>query len=139
MSKSSIYQLKISWNKKIHRIIAIKGNSSLYKLAEFIIHAYNFDFDHAFGFYNNIKKRYDSTEKYELFADDGYECSPGAKGVSKTYLCDVFEKEKTMLFMFDYGDGWEFIVECIDVLEPTPKIKYPHILEKEGRAPKQYR
>jgi len=39
-----------------YRTIAIPESYSLYDLAEKIIESYDFDFDHAFGFYDNIKR-----------------------------------------------------------------------------------
>src|SRR3989339_530841 len=55
--------------KGVVRVIEVLNNISLYKLAEAIIDAYNFDFDHCFGFFksNDIFKR--GVEGYELFAD----------------------------------------------------------------------
>jgi hypothetical protein len=138
VAKNKIYNLKVTIHKNIYRIIGVRGNCNLYKLAQVIIDAFNFDFDHAFGFYNNIKDMYKSDEIYELFVESGYEGSPGAKGVSKIYVSDVFEIKKKMLFLFDYGDGWEIIVECIDIAEPVAKLKYPQLLAKKGASPKQY-
>lgn len=46
-------------------------NINLYKLAEAIVSAYGFDFDHAFGFFSKIVeiRYFDSEIKYELFTD----------------------------------------------------------------------
>ena len=43
-----------------------------------------------------------------------------------------------MLFLFDYGDDWMFLVECKDLLDPTIKVKYPKVIEMVGKAPEQY-
>jgi hypothetical protein len=135
--KDKIFVLKISLDKKIYRIIEIEGGKSLYNLASAIVKAFGFDFDHAFGFYNNLKNQYDSDEIYELFIDmEGPE--PGKKGVKKVKICDVFEPKKKMLFLFDYGDDWMFLVECKDLLDPTTKAKYPKVIEMVGKAPEQY-
>ena len=141
MSKKDIYEFRISLDKNVYRIVAAQGNLSLYLFAETIVKSFGFDLDHAFGFYNNIKSMYESTEAYELFADndDGDSYSfENAKGVSNICISEVFIEKKKMLFIFDYGDHWEFIIECKKITESNPKIKYPKILEKEGRAPKQY-
>ena len=67
--KTYIFKTHLFRDKKISRDIEIKENASLYKLAEAIIGAYDFDFDHAFGFFSDIKEHcFDSKKKYELFA-----------------------------------------------------------------------
>jgi hypothetical protein len=43
-----------------------------------------------------------------------------------------------MLFLFDYGDEWQFIVELKKITEPEPNKKSPAILEIFGKPPKQY-
>ena len=42
-------------DKKISREIEILENASLYKLAEAVVDAYDFNFDHCFGFYDTLK------------------------------------------------------------------------------------
>lgn len=135
--KNKIFSLKVSFDKKIFRVIEIGGGKSLYSLAEAIVGAFDFNFDHAFGFYNNLENQYDSDEIYELFIDmDGAE--PGKKGVKKVKVCDVFEPKKKMLFLFDYGDDWTFLVECKELSDPVAKVKYPRVAESVGKAPEQY-
>jgi len=43
-----------------------------------------------------------------------------------------------MLFLFDYGNEWQFIVELKKITEPEPNKKSPAILEIFGKPPKQY-
>jgi hypothetical protein len=137
--KNKIFTFKISVSPKIYRTVEIAGDCSLFELAEVIIDSVNFEMDHAFGFYNNYKDIYESSEMYELLKDmpDGEAC-PGAKGVKKQKVCDTFEPKKKMAFLFDYGDDWIFLVECKQITEPLPKTKYPRVIEKIGEAPEQY-
>jgi len=119
------------------RIIAIPIKSTLYKLASVIIESFNFDFDHAFGFFNNPKNIYKSTEGYELFADVGEETEFGS--VKKTKIDQVFDTpKKRMCFMFDYGDDWRFLVEFINDQNVDDIKKYPKIIDSKGKAPEQY-
>ncbi|MCD6189708.1 MAG: hypothetical protein J7J97_05935 [Thermococcus sp.] len=39
-----------------YRVLAVPEEFTLYDLAEAIVDSFGFDFDHAFGFYNNIKE-----------------------------------------------------------------------------------
>lgn len=140
--KTYIFKTYLFRDKKISRDIEIKENASLYKLAEAIINAYDFDFDHAFGFFSTISERYfDSERKYELFADmedEGIEPT-GAGSVKKTKINEVWKNiGDKMLFLFDYGDNWRFVVELAGFGGTQPKQKYPRIIKKVGPAPEQY-
>lgn len=45
-----------------------------------------------------------------------------------------------MLFLFDYGDSWHFILECLDDSEKVLKIprNYYKLYESHGEDPEQY-
>ena len=43
-----------------------------------------------------------------------------------------------MRFLFDYGDGWVFLVEFVERKPKEPKIKLPRLLVSAGKAPAQY-
>lgn len=43
-----------------------------------------------------------------------------------------------MLFLFDYGDEWQFKVELIGLVQKEPKAAYPRVLKQVGQAPPQY-
>ncbi|MFA4880010.1 MAG: hypothetical protein WC650_00100 [Candidatus Doudnabacteria bacterium] len=141
--KTYIFKTNLFHNPKIVREIEIPENANLYKLAETIVNAYNFDFDHCFGFFSKIAEYgyFDSEKKYELFADlknEGIEPT-GAGSVKKTKIKEVWQqKGDKMMFLFDYGDNWQFIVKLIDFSQKKPNIKYPRVLKKIGRAPRQY-
>lgn len=79
--------------------------------------------------------------KYELFTDfedEGIEPT-GAGSVKETKISEVWENPgDKMLFLFDYGDNWLFIVELADFGVVKPKTKYPRIVKKVGQAPEQY-
>lgn len=136
--KENIYTIRAALDKKTHRDIAVRGEQTLSKLAEAIVESYDFDFDHAYGFYNNINDLYASTEQYELFADMGEAETPDIKGVKKTKIQDVFQKGRKMLFLFDYGDEWLFLTECLDI-KPSESAKGPPVVVgSHGQAPEQY-
>ena len=130
---------------EISRKIEIPENANLYKLAKAIIRAYNFDFDHCFGFFSRINESryFDSEKKYELFTDlieEGEDLElTGAGSVRKTKISEVWQNiGDKMMFLFDYGDGWQFLVELMNFGSRTVKQKYPRTLKKIGRAPRQY-
>jgi hypothetical protein len=103
------------------------------------VSTFGFDFDHAFGFYSKLTGRYhDADERYELFADLG-EADPGVKGVRRTKVSTAFPQVgKTMLFLFDYGDQWQFKVALIGLGQKEAKAVYPRVVKQVGTAPPQY-
>ena len=120
-----------------YRTLAVPEEFTLYSLAEAIVDSFNFDFDHAFGFYDNIKRWTVSDEGYELFADIGEESE--FNGVKRTKVNKVFnEINKKMLFLFDYGDEWHFIIELKRLEASKEDAKYPLVVESVGEAPPQY-
>jgi hypothetical protein len=227
----TVYHLKATlsdWGARVrgmpYRVIAIPPERSLYDLAEAITDAFGFDFDHAFGFYNNLKNPFDSSEIYELFTDLEEEDEPGgisllpptvrllpgleddpvalvtkaaleldprslherypevtqailreellarippekhaavqpilqefietmlpaevglekgpAKGVEGVTIAQAFPKlGKKMLFLFDYGDDWRFVVQLKAIQPAEPRARYPKVLQSVGEAPEQY-
>jgi hypothetical protein len=120
-----------------YRVIAIPEGFTLYRLAEAIVDSFGFYFDHAFGFYSNIRQWTKSEEGYELFADIGEESK--FDGVERTKVGKVFhETKKKMLFLFDYGDEWHFIVELKGIEPQSENAKYPFVVQSVGDAPPQY-
>lgn len=142
--KTYIFITQFLEAKKILREIEVPEKMNLYQLAKAIIGAYGFDFDHAFGFFSKITTDWqliESEKMYELFADmedEGIEPT-GAKSVEKTKIGEVWEKPgDKMMFLFDYGDDWRWIVTLKGFGEVAANIKYPCVIKKIGKAPKQY-
>jgi len=131
--------LRASLKPKLYRDVEIDSMASLAALAEAITGAFEFDFDHAYGFYSTLTDRYhDSPEKYELFADiEGGDSD--ADSVQETAVSKAFSKAgKKMLFLFDYGDEWRFTVELIKLGEKIAGTRYPRLVGTSGDAPEQY-
>lgn len=128
--------------ENITRQVAVSGNKSLYHLAQVVLDAFDFDCDHCFGFYGNIDKHpgREQEEVYELFVDADVEpTNDCAKSVERTKISSVFkESGKKMLFMFDYGQDWRFVVELKEKRDTAPEEKLPGILKSVGKAPLQY-
>jgi hypothetical protein len=135
-----ILRAALEHDKSIYRDIEIEASKSLYKLAEAIVMAFDFDFDHAFGFYSDLtpQKMWCTDPRYELFADMG-DADPGVRGVKKTKTGDAFPAVgHGMIFLFDYGDEWHFRVSLKELGNKHGKTKYPRVVASEGEAPPQY-
>jgi hypothetical protein len=135
-----IFRATLRGRPLVYRDIEVDGRKSLYDLAGAIVRSFDFDFDHAFGFYSGKTERTQMTAlpKYELFADIG-EPTEGALGVERTRITVAFPRVgHAMTFLFDYGDDWLFRVQLIGVGQKVAKQRYPRVVASEGQAPEQY-
>lgn len=134
------YKYKEKEQHKVLRKIGILGSKTLYNFARVIIKAFGFYFDHCFGFYSNMVSINDSSAGYELFVDIGEgPLTPHFKGVKKTKVSEAFSNIGTkMLFLFDYGDEWHFIVELKEIRKSMTNESLPAVLGSIGKAPMQY-
>jgi hypothetical protein len=139
MAETETLVFRASLKPKIYREFAISAGSSLYALAQAIIRFFDFDFDHAFGFYSKLKGNiYDSRARYELFVDIG-EGDVDARSVERTCVIEAFPLVGTkMRFLFDYGDEWVFLVELVSRKPKEPRVRLPRLLSSAGKAPAQY-
>ena len=138
MAETETLVFRASLTPKIHRDFEIAATSSLYALAQAIVRLFDFDFDHAFGFYSRLKGNiYESPVRYELFVDMG-EGESDARSVKRTRVIEAFPSVGAkMRFLFDYGDEWVFLVELVKREQRQPKVKLPRLLISAGEAPAQ--
>lgn len=126
---------------RIIRKIQIAETKSLYNFAKVITQSFDFYFDHCFGFYSNFERPQNSEKAYELFydLDDVEPPAPHVKSVKRTKIQQVFKQPgDKMLFLFDYGDGWQFTVELEEIKQADKWDLKSVILESVGKAPVQY-
>ena len=150
MAKEYVFKITMDGfdKRKLWRKVAVKDSTTLYRFAGVILGAFDFDRDHCFGFYSEMKRNmYDSDRVYEYFVDvveedgedDDFGVTPGALGTKNTRVSEVWKTPKDeMLFYFDYGDNWRFFVRLESVSAILAKEKYPRVLESKGDAPEQY-
>ena len=139
MPRISTHIFRVQLRPRVYRDIEIESTKSLHDLAAAIVQAFDFDFDHAFGFYSKLDEYvFDSPVRYELFAD--LEGGGGeARSVKRTKVAQAFPAVGSkMQFLFDYGDDWRFQVEVIGQGEKIPRARYPKVLKAVGKAPPQY-
>jgi hypothetical protein len=134
-----VFWVALQHEPAILREIEVISSRTLVDLAKAIVGAFDFGFDHAFGFYSNLAGPYlkRSGTNYELFADMGEETN--SRSVKRTRVAEAFpEAGHRMLFLFDYGDDWRFVVEVIGIGNKQPGVRYPKLLKKVGVSPPQY-
>jgi hypothetical protein len=139
MPDATVHTVRVTLERGIYRDIELRSGASLYNLAQAILGAFGFDFDHAFGFFSNTKGDvWRSPLRYELFADMGLR-EGNAKSVKRTKIEEAFtEVGSRMTFLFDYGDEWEFRTEVVGIGKPEAGAKYPRVVKTVGEAPPQY-
>lgn len=120
---------KVSWGR-VWRRIAIPDSQTLDALANTIINAFEFDHDHLYRF--SYKNRFGALEKiYHPFMDEG-------PWTNKVLVGDVpLLSGQTMVYLYDFGDQWEFDV-TLEQVDRDMVIKQPVIIESHGESPKQY-
>ena len=139
-AETRVFRVSLHRRKSIWRDIELRSKDTLYTLAGFAISAFNFDLDHAFGFYpTSSQNMYRAMPRYELFADMGKPTEPGIPGVKTTAIDAVFPQVgHRMTLLFDYGDEWLFNVELTAKSQTEPRARYPRLLRQAGKAPQQY-
>lgn len=126
------YFIKVSLSNTVWRRIKIQGTECMDTLADTILDAFNFDFD------------------YDHFYEFSYTDSFGVGQVIADPRCEEYSDACEILignldillgdiidFRYDFGDDWKFKIQ-IEKIDPELKIKKPTVIEKEGKAPKQY-
>jgi hypothetical protein len=139
MAETETFVFRVSLKPKIYRAFEVSAASSLNTLAQAIVGFFDFDFDHAFGFYSGLKGNiYHSSVRYELFVDFG-EGEGDARSVKRTRVVEAFPSVGAkMRFLFDYGDEWVFLIELVGRKPKDPKVRLPRLVLAAGKAPAQY-
>jgi hypothetical protein len=129
--RAGVYVFKVSLGRDLWRRIAIPGALPLEDLAETIIGAFQFTYDHLYQF--SYRNRFGvETHANHLYMDDG----PWA---SEVRVGDIpLQEGQSMTYLYDFGDRWEFDVTLERVDPPDRAMKEPAILDARGEAPEQY-
>lgn len=125
------YVFKVSVAANVWRKIQLSHQHTLLDLHDAIQDAFDFDDDQLYSFFMDAKRH--SRNAFESpDCDDG----PYVDEVRIGEL-DLYEGQR-ILYLFDYGDSWEFnvLLEKIDTDCPLPLN--PKITETKGKAPEQY-
>jgi len=121
------YQRKPS----VWQLIEIAENQTLDDLHYAILDAMRFDADHLYSFFMS-GRAWDETTEYASPYGEG----PSAAGVK---IGDLgLRMKQKFLYLYDYGDEHRFEVQLVGINPEAPKGRYPKIVEKHGRPPRQY-
>jgi hypothetical protein len=117
------------------RTIETQTDTTLDELHGIIQDVVNFDDDHMYLFFLGPRwnKQTSETGTAARLEDPVL--------YSQLTLADIFPLEKRikLFYLFDLGDRWYFEIACRSVFKPIAKrCKYPRVVAKVGRNPKQY-
>ncbi|GAK60811.1 Pplasmid pRiA4b ORF-3-like protein [Candidatus Vecturithrix granuli] len=126
------YIFKVILWGKIWRRIAIPGAMVLDKLATVILNAFRFDFDHLYRFIFKNRFGLEQHVNHPMLEE-----SPFTDEVKVQDL--PLQPGMSMIFFYDFGDNWEFVVPLEQVTPPDPTLRKAKVLEEHGKSPDQYR
>lgn len=127
-----------------YRILEVDSDMTLYDFGAFILSSFDFDFDHAFGFYENVKSYYSSKKGFVMrFKDEdewsSFDWEKKYGNVDEATVADMLTRRgKRWLMLFDYGDEWNFWVSLDDKDKVVQNVEYPRIVETHLKPPLQY-
>lgn len=130
INKGGTYTFKVSLSKTVWRKINLAYKHTFGDLHNVIQEAFKFDNDHLYAFFiggNRRKGMYCKYAEYE-----------GPVAETTTIASLNLYKGERLLYLFDFGDEWEFNVELTEINEEAPVPLKPMIIESKGKSPHQY-
>jgi len=130
VNKKGTYILKVSLDKNLWRMIKLSHNATFHELHLIIQRAFHFDNDHMYAFYKGTS--YKNGKEF-------YSANPF--GESDEYEDLTIEdaeiyKGQQFVYLFDFGDMWEFKIRVMDFIENEETDS--KIIESKGESPQQY-
>jgi len=131
--EAGVHIFKVSLGTGLWRRIGIPGHLTLDILSAAILDAYGFAYDHLDRF--TYTDRF-GVSKHINHLDLEWEEEPTTAEVRVGEL--PLAPGDVMIYLFDFGDGWEFDVALERIAPADAEITQPEILEGRGQAPEQY-
>lgn len=127
--------------REIWREIEIAGNQTLEDLGQAIPDAFGFDDPHLWSFFLS-GKAWDEETEYALDGSEFLGDKPmhvAGRALIRDLPFPGKTGKKEFLFLFDFGDQWEFGVKLLGTSEALePRVAYPRVVASQGEAPAQY-
>lgn len=132
INRKGTYILKVSLDKSLWRVVKLSHKIELHRLHLIIQQAFDFDNDHMYAFYTGTSYR-NGKEFY---------CA-NPLGESEEYEDLTIEdaelyKGQQFIYLFDFGDMWEFKIQVMDFIENEEADFVPQIIESKGKSVQQY-
>ena len=128
-SKPVIYQFKVTLSHvrpAVWRRVEVPADITLYRLAAVILTAMGWSGGHLHQF--RISGKY-----YGIPDEDGIAETIDER---EMLLRDIIDQGiKRFIFEYDFGDGWEHVVQFEGAVEPEPGAKYPRCVKGARHCP----
>lgn len=134
MYAKGVYTFKVSLSKTVWRKISLSHTHTLGDLHNSIQQAFNFDNDHLYVFYIGGNRRTGMPVYCEYASGYRYEEDEDVAENTTIASLDLYEGER-MVYLFDFGDEWEFNLELINIDEEAPLLLKPIVVEEKGKSP----
>lgn len=128
--REGIYIFKVMMGK-VWRRIEIHSDMTLEGLTDTILESFDFDKDHLYSYY--YKDQFGN--KVKINSPDSYD---GPFTTEKQIGEIPINIGSSMIFLFDFGDHWEFQVLLEEIKQGNGKLKYPTVIDEFGKPPEQY-
>ena len=126
-----VWQFDVSLEDASRRI-RIPADFSVEALADTILKAFDFDNDHLHEMRLRDRSGRNLAIGHPAIDDVEYHTDEFAIGSLP------LDPGQSMLFLFDFGDGWEFTVALEELLPSDAGLTEPKIVKRKGKPPKQY-
>ncbi|HOQ97983.1 MAG TPA: plasmid pRiA4b ORF-3 family protein [Anaerolineae bacterium] len=115
---------------RIWRRIAIPAQAPLDSLASAILNAFDFDYDHLYGFVYTDRSGAEERVVHPAMDEGPY--------TDEVRVGDLpLRIGQTMTYVYDLGDWWTFTV-ALEQVDPAMDMRTPKKLASHGEAPQQY-
>ena len=132
-NSTAIYDCHVSYNRGFSCVIRCSSSHTFMDLHNAIQEAFGFDDDHLYSFFLD-GKRYSSHAVHRPETED-YD-SP--KSNEYTLADARLRNSQRILYLFDYGDQWEFSIIVKIVKDEVDAPIVPLLLKTKGKPPEQY-
>lgn len=122
----------------IFRDIDIQENHTLKDFHDCIQTSFEFDNSQLASFYLSDEK-WSKGEEVTLCDMNDVDSEEHIKEMKNTVVGELLSGVgDRLVYIFDFMNVWKFYVEFVQILPCLPNIKYPAIINVEGKPPKQY-
>jgi hypothetical protein len=124
-------------NKRISRVIEIRGDQTLEQFHQAIFKAYDRWDEHLYEFQFG-KRSYDPDGAN--YGVPGPERPKKGDGDARTTKLDDLDLKPDRVFgyWFDFGDDWYHQVQVERIDHAIPTVSYPRVIKRVGKSPPQY-
>ena len=128
------FKVKLRGESRAEMVLDLRSEQTLDDLHDAIQEALRWDSDHLYAFYISG----------ELYDDDSVHNGPAEHSeppfADEHPLCRLgLLPGHRFLYLFDFGDHHEMTVTLMEVQQKAGRGRYPKIVKKPARPPKQYR